>query len=114
MSIENTMSTKRNLRPRRGWVKFTLAAITLVLVAGSLIAWRASSAKKEEKKPDADKIFEFAKNKTKVIGYEYTLQLKDLRIGDRRLKNESVITVVSLSMTTFSTEYFFWSLATHL
>jgi membrane fusion protein, multidrug efflux system len=62
MSIENTMSIKRNPKPRRGWVKFTLAGITLALVAGSLVAWRASSAKKEEKKPDADKIFEFAKN----------------------------------------------------
>ncbi len=62
MSIENMMSSPRNPKARRGWVKFTVAGLTLVLVAGSLIAWRASSAKKEEKKPDADKIFEFAKN----------------------------------------------------
>lgn len=62
MSLENKMSQKGNSRPRRGWVKFTLASLTLALVAGSLIAYRASSAKKEEKKPDADKIFEFAKN----------------------------------------------------
>jgi RND family efflux transporter MFP subunit len=67
MSIENTMSTKRNPRPRRGWVKFTLAAITFALVAGSLVAWRASSAKKEEKKSDADKTFEFAKNDIAVV-----------------------------------------------
>ena len=67
MSIENTMSIKRNPRPRRGWVKFTLAAITFALVAGSLVAWRASSAKKEEKKSDADKTFEFAKNDIAVV-----------------------------------------------
>jgi len=67
MSIENTMSIKRNPRPRRGWVKFTLAAITFALVAGSLVAWRVSSAKKEEKKSDADKTFEFAKNDIAVV-----------------------------------------------
>ncbi len=67
MSIENAMLIKRNPRPRRGWVKFTLAAITFALVAGSLVAWRASSAKKEEKKPDADKTFEFAKNDIAVV-----------------------------------------------
>lgn len=67
MSIENTMSIKRNPRPRRGWVKFTLAAITFALVAGSLVAWRASSAKKEEKKSDADKTFEFAKSDIAVV-----------------------------------------------
>src|SRR5882724_6838166 len=44
---------------RRGWVKITLAALTVVLVAGSLIAWRASSAGKEEKKP-AEVALEFA------------------------------------------------------
>jgi membrane fusion protein (multidrug efflux system) len=67
MSTENTMSIKRNPGPRRGWVKFTLAAITFALVAGSLVAWRASSAKKEEKKSDADKTFEFAKSDIAVV-----------------------------------------------
>lgn len=67
MPIENTMSIKRNPRPRRGWVKFTLAAITFALVAGSLVAWRASSAKKEEKTTGADKTFEFAKNDIAVV-----------------------------------------------
>lgn len=62
MSLENKLSQKGSPGPRRGWVKFTLASLTLALVAGSLIAYRASSAKKEEKKPDADKIFEFAQN----------------------------------------------------
>lgn len=62
MSEEIKMSQKGNLGRRRGWVKFTVASLTLALVAGSLIAYRASSAKKEEKKPDADKVFEFAKN----------------------------------------------------
>jgi membrane fusion protein, multidrug efflux system len=44
-----------------GWVKVSVGALTALLVIGSLVAWRASSAKKEEPKKDADKIFEFAK-----------------------------------------------------
>ncbi len=45
---------------RRTWVKWTVAALTLALSAGALIAWRSTSAKKEEKKPDEVKVFEFA------------------------------------------------------
>lgn len=52
---------------RRGWVRWTVAAITLVAVIGALVAWKASSANKEEKKSDADKIFEFAKNDIAVV-----------------------------------------------
>jgi len=44
---------------RKGWVKIALAALTVIVVAGSLIAWRASSATKEDKKP-AEPALEFA------------------------------------------------------
>ncbi|MBI3714411.1 MAG: efflux RND transporter periplasmic adaptor subunit [Betaproteobacteria bacterium] len=40
-------------------MKLTLAALTVIVVAGSLIAWRASSATKDEKKP-AETVLEFA------------------------------------------------------
>jgi membrane fusion protein, multidrug efflux system len=36
---------------RRGWVKLTVAGFSAALIIGSLLAWRASSATKEEKKP---------------------------------------------------------------
>ncbi|MCY7386604.1 MAG: efflux RND transporter periplasmic adaptor subunit [Burkholderiales bacterium] len=47
-------------RKRNGWVKLSVAGLSLVLVIGSLVAWRANSAKKEEKKPDINKVFELA------------------------------------------------------
>jgi RND family efflux transporter MFP subunit len=46
-------------RSRRRWVKPSLAALTLLLIVGSLLAYRASAAKKDDKKSDADKVFEF-------------------------------------------------------
>jgi RND family efflux transporter MFP subunit len=46
-------------RRRRTWVKATVSVVVLVAVAGSLTAWRASAAKKDEKKPAAEKVFEF-------------------------------------------------------
>ena len=49
--------------PRRhGWVKLTVALVIAAIAIGSLIVWRASSATKEEKKTDADKIFELSAN----------------------------------------------------
>ena len=45
---------------RSRWVKVAVAGLSAALVIGSLVAWRASSAKKEEKKPGADIILEFA------------------------------------------------------
>lgn len=45
---------------RRGWVKLTVAGLSAALVIGSLVAWRASSAKKEEKKPATEVALEFA------------------------------------------------------
>lgn len=56
-----------SVRGRSGWVKLTVAGLSAALVLGSLVAWRASSAKKEEKKPDADKVFEFAANDVAVL-----------------------------------------------
>ena len=47
---------------RRGWVKLTVAVILAVIGVGSLVAWRASSATKDEKKSDADKVFELSAN----------------------------------------------------
>ena len=49
-----------SVQGRSGWVKVAVAGISAVLVIGSLVAWRATSAKKEEKKPDANKVFELA------------------------------------------------------
>lgn len=54
-------------RNRRGWVKVTVAGLSVALVVGSLFAWRASSAKKEEKKPD-EKVFEFVPSDLAQLG----------------------------------------------
>ena len=47
------------IRSRSGWVKLTVAGLSAALVVGSLVAWRASSAKKEDKKP-TDVTLEFS------------------------------------------------------
>ena len=52
-------NTKSSPRPRRGWVRVTLAVLGVVVLGGTLVAFRASSAKKEEKKA-ADVVLEFA------------------------------------------------------
>lgn len=44
---------------RQGWVKLMLVVISVALVAGSLIWWRSSSAKKEDK-PPTDVTLEFS------------------------------------------------------
>ncbi|MEO8101972.1 MAG: efflux RND transporter periplasmic adaptor subunit [Betaproteobacteria bacterium] len=49
-----------SVRSRSGWVKLTVAGLSAALIIGSLVAWRASSAKKEEKKPDTEITLEFA------------------------------------------------------
>jgi membrane fusion protein, multidrug efflux system len=60
MLFKNRISTSATgVRSRQGWVKLTLAIISVAVVAGSLVAWRASSAKKEDKKP-AEVVLEFA------------------------------------------------------
>lgn len=46
-------------QPRR-WRRNAVAATVVVLCAGALIGWRASSAPKNEKKPEPEKVFEFA------------------------------------------------------
>ena len=48
-----------SIKRRRGWVKLTVAGLSAALVIGSLVAWRISSAKKEDKKP-AEVTLEFA------------------------------------------------------
>lgn len=45
---------------RQGWVKLTVAGLSAALVIGSLVAWRVSSAVKDEKKPVANKVFELS------------------------------------------------------
>lgn len=40
-----------SIKRRNGWVKLTVAGLSAALVIGSLVAWRVSSAKKEDKKP---------------------------------------------------------------
>ncbi len=45
---------------RRRWVKLIIAGLSAAILIGSLVAWRVSSAKKEEKKPDAAITLEFA------------------------------------------------------
>lgn len=45
---------------RRRWVKPTLAGLCCAIAIGSLVAWRISSAKKEEKKPGTEITLEFA------------------------------------------------------
>jgi RND family efflux transporter MFP subunit len=54
-------------RRKRGWIKVTAAGLTVALIIGSLVAWRATSATKEVQKP-ADKIFEFAANDVANLG----------------------------------------------
>ena len=53
-------SPSSRLSSRSGWVKVTVAGLSAALVIGSLVAWRVSSAKKEEKKPDAEVTLEFS------------------------------------------------------
>ena len=56
----NTSSNAPSLHKRQGWVKLTLAIISVAVVAGSLVAWRASSAKKDDGKKPAEVTLEFA------------------------------------------------------
>ena len=57
-----TVISEPAIRRRHGWVKLTVAVVIAAIAIGSLIGWRASSATKEEKKSDADKIFELSAN----------------------------------------------------
>ncbi len=56
----NTSSNAPGLHKRQGWVKLTLAIISVAVVAGSLVAWRASSAKKDDGKKAVEVTLEFA------------------------------------------------------
>ena len=44
-----------SIRSRSGWVKLTVAGLSAAVAIGSLVAWRATSASKDEKKPAANK-----------------------------------------------------------
>ncbi len=57
-----TVISEPAIQRRHGWVKLTVAVVIAAIAIGSLIGWRASSATKEEKKSDADKIFELSAN----------------------------------------------------
>lgn len=49
-----------SVRRRSGWVKISVAALIVAAIGGSLVAWRAMSAMKDDKKPDQNKVFELA------------------------------------------------------
>ena len=49
-----------SVRSRRAWVKLTVAAVCATIAIGALVAWRVSSARKEEKKTEAQVVLEFA------------------------------------------------------
>ncbi|MBC7622808.1 MAG: efflux RND transporter periplasmic adaptor subunit [Aeromicrobium sp.] len=53
---------------RRGWVRVSVGLLTIVLIGGSLIAWRVVSAKKEEPKKETEKTYEFAKSDLAILG----------------------------------------------
>jgi RND family efflux transporter MFP subunit len=53
---------------KRGWVKVSVGLLTAALVGGSLVAWRVSSAKKDEPKKDVEKVYEFAKGDLAAVG----------------------------------------------
>ena len=61
-----------SVRKRGGWVKLAVAGLSAAVAIGSLVAWRATSAKKDEKKSDADKTFELS------AGDVATLSLQNL------------------------------------
>ena len=56
----STRLASGSVHGRSGWVKLTAAGLSAALIIGSLVAWRASSAKKEEKKSDAEIVLEFS------------------------------------------------------
>ena len=49
-----------SVRARSGWVKLTVAGLSAAVAIGSLVAWRATSAKKDEKKSAENKVFELS------------------------------------------------------
>ncbi len=60
LSLKRSPSnTVQSPGPGRRRIKVTVALLTISLIVGSIVAVRASSAKKDDKKPDANKVFEF-------------------------------------------------------
>ncbi len=67
-SLDTNMSGHNVPAHKRGWVRASVGLLSVALVGGSLIAWRVSAAKKDEPKPDADKVYEFAAGDLAIVG----------------------------------------------
>ena len=62
-------SNTASIHKRQGWVKLTLALVSVAVVGGSLVAWRISSAKKEDKKP-AEVTLEFSPADVMIVSQQ--------------------------------------------
>ncbi len=60
--LVSTSATDTPPARRPTWVKATVSVVVLAAATGSLLTWRASAAKKDDKKPAAEKVFEFSAN----------------------------------------------------
>ncbi len=65
---DSSLPTQGLPQRKRGWVRVSVGLLTVALVGGSLVAWRISSAKKDEPKKDAEKTYEFAKGDLAILG----------------------------------------------
>jgi RND family efflux transporter MFP subunit len=62
------MPSTSSIQPRkRGWVRVSIGFLAVALVGGSLIAWRVSSAKKDEPKKETEKTYEFANGDLAIL-----------------------------------------------
>ena len=59
-SVPGAADPVRTTKKHPTWMKATASAVLIAAAIGSVVAWRASTAKKIDKKPDAEKVFEFA------------------------------------------------------
>ncbi len=53
---------------RRRWLKPVAVLLTVVMAAGSLVAWRANASKKDDPKKTEDKVFEFSQGDLALLG----------------------------------------------
>jgi membrane fusion protein, multidrug efflux system len=60
MLFKRTSSPSPSIDRRSGWVKLSVAALSAAVAIGSLVSWRATSAKKDDNKSAADKVFELS------------------------------------------------------
>ncbi|MCA3003075.1 MAG: efflux RND transporter periplasmic adaptor subunit [Rhodocyclaceae bacterium] len=63
-----TPSTSSSHPRKRVLIRAGVGLLTVALVGGSLIAWRVSSAKRDEPKEDSAKTYEFAKRDLAILG----------------------------------------------